>query len=130
MKVVFASTEDQIEKIEELVQYMYTEVFPKYFNDEQIVEYQASNVLSLSDSPYKQIGTLKEGYQIISSLQTIISILEAKEKKKQYYIELFEFNKYFLEQNGLHFPFSFSQFSIEKNNGFSIFNKAANRLLI
>ncbi|GER69969.1 hypothetical protein BpJC7_12720 [Weizmannia acidilactici] len=130
MKVVYASTEDQMDKIEELVQHMFTEVFPDYFSDEEIMGFQRDHVLALN-APADQIGTLKAGYQIISSLQTIISILETDSRNRDlHYANLFEFNKFTLEQYGLHFPFSYSRFAEKRTDSFSIFKKAYNRLLV
>ena len=36
VKVVFASTPNQEERIRELVDYFYTSIFPAYFSDEDI----------------------------------------------------------------------------------------------
>jgi len=129
VKVAFASTEDQIEKIEELVQYMYQEVFPTYFTDRQILDYKSKKVLYLANNPFKQVNTLKDGYQIISSLQTIISILELK-RDSHHYEQLFQFNKYFLEQYDIYFPFEYEQFTRKTRMSISMFEKAANDLLI
>jgi hypothetical protein len=131
VKIVYAATEEQMDKIAELVRHMFTEVFPDYFTDEEITAFQRDRVLALPDDPTEQIGTLKAGYQMIASLQTIISILETEENKRdEHYAGLFEFNKFTLEQFGLHFPFSFSHFQKKHTDTFSMFKKAANRLLV
>ncbi len=131
VKIVYAATEEQMDKIAELVRHMFTEVFPDYFTDEEITAFQRDRVLALPDDPTEQIGTLKAGYQMIASLQTIISILETEEHERdEHYAGLFEFNKFTLEQFGLHFPFSFSHFQKKHTDTFSMFKKAANRLLV
>ncbi|MDE3838071.1 hypothetical protein C0966_01555 [Bacillus methanolicus] len=128
MKVVYASTPDQEQKIKELVDYFYSNVFPLYFSDEDIMEFKRQKVLHTSTRHFEYFGTLKEAYQVIASLQTLISILETSQNKEKYY-SLFMKNASILEEFDIYFPFTFSQFSDEKSmrgNLFSVYVKAAN----
>ncbi|EIJ82013.1 hypothetical protein PB1_03710 [Bacillus methanolicus PB1] len=128
MKVVYASTPDQEQKIKELVDYFYSNVFPLYFSDEDIKEFKLQKVLHTSTRHFEYFGTLKEAYQVIASLQTLISILETSQNKEKYY-SLFMKNASMLEEFDIYFPFTFSQFSeVRSMRGslFSVYVKAAN----
>lgn len=132
MKVVFASTPDQEEKIRELVQNFYTNIFPQYFSDKDIKGFERLQVLHTNTRHYEYFGTLKEAYRVITSLQTIISILEEREPQLKYQA-LYCKNVRILKEYGLFFPFNFDQFTeakVDKNNVFSVYTKAANELLV
>jgi len=132
VKVVFASTPDQQEKIMELIRQLYSDVFPNYFSDDEIAEFERLNVLHISSSQFEQLDTLKDAFQVITSLQTLISILESESLDEQY-IETYYKNISILAQYGLNFPFEFQQFvdlKITGNNELSIYSKAANEWLI
>lgn len=132
VKVVFASTPEQEQKIQELVQIIYSKVFPLYFPDEEIKELERLQVLHTTTRHTEYFGTLREAYQVIASLQTIIAILELPHLEAKYE-GLFEKNVYTLQEFGLTFPFSFSQFCKEKiirDDVLSIYTKAANEILI
>lgn len=132
VKVVFASTPCQEEKIKELVKQLYWGVFPNYFTDEEIREYERMKVLSLPTSYLEQVGTLKEAYKVIASLQTIISILESESLDDQY-METFYKNSSILKEYDLNFPFEYRQFvesKAAKGSELSSYTKAANALLI
>ncbi|KAB2337081.1 hypothetical protein F7731_05500 [Cytobacillus depressus] len=132
MKVVFASTPEQVQKIEELVQSLFSNIFPQYFPDEEIKQFERLQVLHTTSRHSENFTTLKEAYQVISSLQTIISILESSNLDERY-VSLFEKNVYTLQSFGLCFPFSYSHFCEEKmmkEDMLSIYTKAANELLI
>ncbi|MBY0123143.1 YhcU family protein [Bacillus sp. S/N-304-OC-R1] len=132
MKVVFASTPEQEQKIQELIQKIYSKVFPLYFFDEEIKEFERKQVLHTTTRHIEYFGTLKEAYQVIASLQTIIAILELSHLDLKYE-GLFEKNVYTLHDYGLTFPFSFRHFckdKIMKSDVLSIYTKAANEILI
>lgn len=132
MKVVFASTPDQQEKITELIRQLYSDVFPNYFTDDEIAKFERHNVLHISSSQFEQLDTLKDAFQVITSLQTLISILESNRLEEQY-IETYYKNISILEQYGLYFPFEFQQFVDSKVSGncdLSIYSRAANELLV
>ncbi|MBS4171803.1 DUF5365 family protein [Bacillus sp. FJAT-49736] len=134
MKVVFASTQQQIEKIKELADYMYSFIFPFYYADDDIDNFKKIKVLQTSKHHFEYFSTLKEAYQVIASLQTIISILEYKlnHPMDTKYEEIFNHNVAVLEEYDIFFPFYYSQFIVDVNGKvtLSIYKKAANELLI
>lgn len=128
VKVVFASTPDQEEKIKGLIKTFYQDIFPLYYSDHDIREFEEINVLQQC----AQYGTLKEAYQVITSLQTLISILESNELLPKYK-SIFQTNTEILKDYGMFFPFDYEQFLEAKqikNANFSVYTKAANELLI
>lgn len=133
MKVVFASTPNQEEKINELVQYFYSSIFPHYFSDEEISEFEKLKILYISNKCKQSIGTLKEAYQVIASLQTLISILDGAGPKDEY-ASIFSKNVEILKEFELYFPFNFENFnnsySLYGKSGLSIYTKADNNLLV
>lgn len=132
VKVVFASTESQEEKIKELIDHFYSNIFPAYFTDRDIQKYESLKVLNTSQSHFEQFGTLKDAYQVIASLQTLIAILETESLDRQY-METFYKNVSILEEYGLYFPFEYEQFEASKmvkEDELSIYSKPANQMLI
>jgi hypothetical protein len=132
VKIVFASIPSQEEEINELVRHIYSNVFPNYFSDNEIKEFQQINVLHTPTHYFNDINTLKEAFQVMTSLQTIISILEMAELSDCYSV-LFSKNVSSLLKFGLFFPFDLEQFVEAKSKKiclFSIYTKAANELLI
>ncbi|QVY62718.1 YhcU family protein [Cytobacillus gottheilii] len=133
MKVVFASTPDQEQRIARLIQKFYADIFPKYFTDEEIKEFESLKVLHTSTRHFEYFGTLREAYQVICGLETIYSILEMAEIDEKYE-DMFSRNVEILERFELSFPFHFSQFSHEKeantDTRFSVYTKAANEWLV
>ncbi|MET3696436.1 hypothetical protein SAMN05877753_103320 [Bacillus oleivorans] len=134
MKVVYASTKEQAEKIQELVSYMYSEIFPQFFLDDEIENFENMDVLHMNERHYEYVSTLKEAFQVISSLQTIIAILEVKNREDidEKYRDIFNENVRILQNFGLCFPFSFRHFQSIKasSNDFSAYVRPANQLLI
>ena len=134
VKVLFASTHEQEEKISELLDTFYSQIFPQYFSDEEIVKFHELKILHTTTRHFEYFGTLKEAFQVISSLQTIISILDVhqKEKLNQYYVNIFDQNVKILQKFGLFFPFSLEQFysDLDMKQTFSVYTKAANELLV
>ena len=129
---MFASTPDQEEMIEDLVKTFYQEIFPLYFSDEDIMEFERLKVLHTTTRHYEYFGTLKEAYQVITSLQTLISILESSNPQPNHEV-LFENNVQTLKEFGLYFPFSYQQFTEgkhDKHEVISAYTKAANQLLV
>ena len=134
MKVVFASTKEQEEKIQELADYMFTFIFPNYYDDDEIANFKKIKVLHTSKRHFEYFSTLKEAYQVITCLQTIISILEYKLKHPTDtdYEEIFNHNVSILEDYDVFFPFYYCQFNstVKSKLSMSIYKKAANELLI
>jgi hypothetical protein len=128
LKIVFASTPSQEEEICELVRYIYSKVFPLYYSDEEINEFKQLRVLHFTED----FNTLKDAFQVMASLQTLISILESP-TLFDYYAALFNKNVLLLEEYGLSFPFEFQQFIDAKDlkcSILSIYTKADNELLV
>ena len=134
VKVVYASTKEQEEKIQELVSYIYSDIFPRYFLDDEIEDFENRDVLHMTERHYEYVGTLREAYQVITSLQTIIAILEVKNREEvdEKYRDIFNVNVRILQNFGLCFPFSFRHFHAMRgnSNGFSSYVKPANQFLI
>ncbi|HZG72689.1 MAG TPA: YhcU family protein [Chondromyces sp.] len=133
MKVVIASTLEQEDKIRELINTIYQDIFPRYFSDEEIQYFEELKVLHTTTRHFEYFGTLREAFQVIASLQTLISILEVKDVKacSKEYEEIFEKNVAILQSFGLFFPFTLEQFySSTSAMEFSIYAKAANELPI
>jgi hypothetical protein len=88
--------------------------------------------LQTSSHYLNDINTLNEGFQVMTSLQTIISILELPELDDRYSVK-FNKNVLNLRKYELFFPFEFEQFieaKNKKNSFFSVYKKAANELLV
>ncbi|MBT2690709.1 YhcU family protein [Bacillus sp. ISL-47] len=132
MKVVFASTPDQEQKIMELIEKFYSNVFPLYFTDDDIREFEQQKILHTSTRHFEYFGTLKEAYQVISGLQTLMAILESPRQEDKYEA-IFVKNVQILKEFGLSFPFDYSHFCSERmprNGLFSVYAKAANEILV
>lgn len=130
MKIVFASTPDQEEKINELIKRFYRDIFPLYFSDKDIKRFEDRNVLNNETAQLD--GTLKEAYHLIASLQTLLSILESRHLTYAHQ-GLFEKNVETLNEYGFNFPFSYDQFihaRETKTSFFSTYTQAANQLLV
>jgi Family of unknown function (DUF5365) len=132
MKVVLASTPEQEHHIEELIHYIYSDIFPRYFSDELITKFEDWNVLHPREFQSKYNGTLKEAFQVISSLQTLIAVLETVQQKpiEDYYRNIFEKNVKILNKYGFSFPLTLEQFVRTNKHIFSQYAKPTNRLLI
>jgi hypothetical protein len=128
VKIVFASTPSQEEEINGLVRYIYSNVFPLYFTDEEIHQFERLKVLHTSED----FSTLNDAFQVMTSIQTLISILESSSLDEQY-STLFNKNVENLQEYGLFFPFEYEQFEEIKSmkiNMLSIYSKADNELLV
>jgi Family of unknown function (DUF5365) len=113
LKIVCAVTEEQEKYMNYLVHYFYTNIFPYYFDDEQLHEFENLEILSLDREHVTYNGTMKEAFQIISALQSLITIIEYVGESGDYerYRSLFERNINILRRNGITFPFMIEQFA-------------------
>lgn len=130
MKIVFASTPVQEGEICRLVDYMYTHVFPHYYLDREISQFKKLKILDPSNN--SEFSTLKDAFEVLASLQTVISILELPVLDEEY-STIFNINVRKLQSFDLFFPFEFDQFSQKKDSQkyvFSVYTKAANEMLI
>jgi len=132
LKIVFASTPGQVEKVEELAQYFYTGILPLYFADEEIKEFEKHKVLYTTKEQIENFDTLGDAFRVITSLQTIISILESQELSEEY-LPIFEKNAQTLREFEIYFPFRFNEFVEalrEESSYISMYSKAANHYLV
>ncbi len=135
MKVVFASTPTQEERIDELIQAFYSKIFPFYFTDKEINKFERLKVLAITPEKAQQLSTLKTSYQVIASLQTLVNILESPEDKHKYK-HLFAKNVRILEDLDIFFPFDLDNFKINDNgntfnqSNFSMYTEANNQYLV
>jgi len=136
MKIVFASTPEQKGMLSDLISHMYTSVFPRYLNDQEIIEFHHLKILQHSDPMDESMDTLDESFKAIASIQTIIAILEMPAEQTLYstYVDLFDKNVKTLERCGLFFPFTYKYFFERRKTKsepiFSAFSKSSNELLI
>ncbi len=132
MKVLLASTPEQEEEIQNLIRYMYSSIFPEYFTDHEIKKFDSEwQVLHIETKNSEYVGTMQEALQIITSLNTMISIIESC-NMNDVYEEMFYHNVEILQGFGMFFPFSFQQFSNENSSkqSLSMYSKADNHLLV
>ena len=135
MKVVFASTPTQEERINELIQTFYSKVFPFYFSDEEINQFERLKVLAITPEKAQLLSTLKTSYQVIASLQTLVNILEDPENKHKYK-QVFAKNVNILEELDIFFPFHLDNFKSSSNGdscnqgNFSMYAEANNSYLL
>jgi hypothetical protein len=132
LRVVYAATKEQEEYISSLVHYFYSDIFPRYFDDDEIMEFERLEVLSLQGESSTYNGTMKEAFQIISSLQSLITIIECVESNGvcDEYRNLFERNIHLLRQYDIMFPFTIEQFSQKRAFIFSIYSLPKNNWLM
>jgi hypothetical protein len=131
VKILLASTEEQEDTIQELIKYIYCTIFPRYFTDDEIEEFENLEVLHTDTEHTKYNGTLKEAFQVISSLQTLISLIEADSSESDYE-EMYEHNLYILKSFNLFFPFELDHFrkSFDCQDKLSLYARPANQLLV
>lgn len=134
VKVVYSSTYEQEQRIEELVSYFFDFIFPKYFPENEISHFKKIGVLKSE----AYAGTLRRAYQIMTSLQVITTILE---KNEPYSTDLkteilLSKNIQLLNENGKFFPFFSHHFlqSIEENeqneeNSTVVYEEPSNQFL-
>jgi Family of unknown function (DUF5365) len=117
MNTAYAATKEQEGYIHYLVNYFYTNIFPYYFADEQIHEFEKWQVLSLQEKRVKYNGTTKEAFQIISSLQSLITVIEYVGKSGDCgrYRDVFQRNVELLRRYGIMFPFAIEQFAAKQH---------------
>lgn len=131
MKVVVASTPEQEQHIDELIHYMYSSIFPSYFDDEYIMKLEELNVLAPKEDDIYFSSTLDKAFKVISSLQVIIAVLETVrfEGFQGSHKELFVKNVKILNEFGYSFPFTPSEFKVVNSEVLSKYSKPANQYL-
>lgn len=133
LRIVTASTEEQEKHIDELIGKIYDDIFPLYFSNEKIEELKELSVLLPEESQHNYNGTIDEAFQIMSSLQTLVALLEKPDcQQDEKYKEMYDRNIKILNHYGYFFPLSFHHFPEQpsKNDQFNCFGKAANDWMI
>lgn len=110
---MYAVTPEQENYMHYLLHYFYTDIFPYYFDDEQIRQFEELGILSLDHEHVTYNGTMKEAFQIISALQSLITVIEhiGEHGEHEQYEWLFERNQNILARHGITFPFQARQFT-------------------
>jgi hypothetical protein len=123
LRTVYAATQGQKDYIHSLIEQFYTNIFPNYFTDQEIFNLENLGVLSFNPDMYN--GTLKEAFSIISSLQSLMAIIELlpSEKIPMRYQTLFQRNVALLEKHGISFPLTIDHFKQKKDEYISIYKK-------
>lgn len=131
MKIVTASTPEQENFIKELVNYMYTEVFPQYFSDQYIEKLEKLSVL-IPENTDLYNGTLKEAFHLISSMQALIAVIETVKTEviSDHHREIFTKNTMILEEYGYSFPLTIDQFLKERKEPISLFTRPTSQYLM
>ncbi len=140
VKIVYSSTHEQEEEITALLSYVHANILPRYLSDKEIQCYKKMGMLQHPNQGPYYYGTLKEAYQIMTCLQTIISIIERKEVgtniDDEALEELYVRNTKQLEIFGVYIPILYSQYSSlhttekGKEEAFYLFSEPANSMLI
>lgn len=133
MRIVFASTEEQEHYIEELIQTMYEDIFPRYFSDETIDQLDELSVLKPHSEDLHYNGTLKEAFQIMSSLQALTALLDhLDDQQGEEQRNLYNRNISILKKYGYKLPLTFDHFlaSREKAEEVSKYGKPANKWIV
>ncbi|MFT4416866.1 DUF5365 family protein [Fredinandcohnia humi] len=131
MKIVVASTPEQEHHISELINYIYSSIFPIYFDDDYIVKLEELNVLAPKEEDAYYNSTLDKAFKVISSLQAVIAVLETVKYEgfEDNHEEIFMKNAQTLNEYGYFFPFSIKEFQTVNHNVISKYSKPANKYL-
>lgn len=125
VKIVFSSTVEQDEEIDKLLEHLRTVILPKYMTEEELRKYEDMKLLQFSGDLYN--GTLGEAFQLMTALQTIITIIQAADKNDKQlpdtYQTIFYKNVQQLHAFGLFFPFKLSYFMKQQEEEKTIISK-------
>lgn len=131
MKIEYASTPEQEHHISELVDYIYSSIFPIHFSDDYIMKLCELKVLTPKEEDMYYNSTLSKAFHVISSLQALIAVIETVqcEEIKDNHEEIFEKNVNTLSEYGYSFPLKLEEFSCVRAEVFSQFSKPTNHIL-
>ena len=119
MKIVYGSTTEQEKTIDQLLVNLRYSILPLYVSEEKLSEYDSMGLLQFNSQRNLYNGTLKEAFQVMTALHTVISIIENKKefKYEEYlkYEKKFNCNMDLLNYYGLFFPFNFHYFTSAKS---------------
>jgi hypothetical protein len=114
LRIECAATPEMEAYIEDLKTQILYEILPRYFSSKELKQIEQLHLLNpdhAANSRYN--GLLQEALQVISSLQTIMAVIECirhRDIQKRHEI-LFEKNVEILEKYGFSFPLTIDQFS-------------------
>lgn len=118
VKIVFGSTEEQETTIDQLLVYLRYSILPSYMTEEELASYDSMGLLQFDNQRNLYNGTLKEAFQVMTALQTVISIIENEKKFEAdayiTYEDKFNYNAELLNYFGLFFPFHLHYFKSTK----------------
>ena len=109
MKIVLGSTKEQDKTIDQLLIKLRYSILPLYVSEEELSAYDSMGLLQFNSQRNLYNGTLKEAFQVMTALQTVISIIEKVDEHPKYE-EKFNINTGLLNYYGLFFPFNFHSF--------------------
>lgn len=114
MKIVFAATTEQEEVIEQLISNLRSNILPMCVSEMDLKTYTEMGLLQFSRHSHLYNGTLREAYQVMTALQTIIFIIEAVNDDPEVaiiqYLDLYMNNVSIITNFGLFFPFQLCSF--------------------
>ena len=114
MKIVYGSTTEQEKTIDQLLVNLRYSILPLYVSEEKLSAYDSMGLLQFNSQRNLYNGTLKEAFQVMTALHTVISIIENKKefKYEEYlkYEKKFNCNMDLLNYYGLFFPFTLHSF--------------------
>jgi len=119
MKIVLGSTKEQDKTIDQLLIKLRYSILPLYVSEEELSAYDSMGLLQFNSQRNLYNGTLKEAFQVMTALQTVISIIENEKKfdAEEYikYEDKFNYNTELLNNYGLFFPFNLHYFKSTKS---------------
>ncbi len=119
LKIVFGSTIEQDKAIVQLLVNLRYSILPLYVSEEELSAYDSMGLLQFNKQRNLYNGTLKEAFQVMTALQTVISIMENEKKfeAEEYsnYEDRFKVNSELLNYFGLFFPFNLHSFKSTKS---------------
>ena len=75
VKIVFSSTVEQDEEIDQLIRNLRESVLPSYLSEEEWNRYEEMGLLQFVQHGNLYNGTLREAYQLMTALQTVTDLI-------------------------------------------------------
>lgn len=125
VKIVFSSTVEQDEEIDQLIKNLRESVLPSYVSGEEWNQYEKMGLLQFAQHGNLYNGTLREAYQLMTALQTVTDLIHIVStgnfKVEENYFEIFQKNSNKLNYFGLFFPFDLHFFLQDKKRKISYY---------
>lgn len=135
MKIAYASMAEQQEEIEDLLDALRCDILPMYLTVEELDAYVEMGLLQFNDHNTQYNGTLREAYQLMTALHTLITIIglvnRCTEQELGQYRNLYDRNVHIINQFGLFFPIVMDRFRMQEDEHESemLFLSPTNRIL-